>query len=190
MVNSLKLLMRVAREDEVMVQQLVILAIKPEIEHDARAGGLVGAPPLEPSGGSLALEQIAVGPHGINVRDDRRQGDALAVLGLEARNSAGLIEQDGARGRPQAELDAELERQVEERFRNGPRPSHGIPQSLALLHVGDAAEYGRRRLRRRADVLGEVIEHLGHPPIGHVRADGLCERLPGRARSTSARSFA
>ena len=179
MVNRLELRMRVVREDEIMMQQLFILAIKPEIEHHARAGRLVRAPALEPRGGRRSCEQLTVRPHRIGIGDDRGQRHPLSVLGLDSGNPARLIEQDGSHGGARPEFDAELDGQAGKSLGNRPRAAHWIPQPLARLHVGDAAEHGRRGLRRRADILGEVVEHLGHAPIGDMRADGLGKRPPG-----------
>ena len=38
------------------------------------------------------------------------------------------------------------------------------------LHVSNAAKDGGRSVRSRTHILGEMIEHLRHPGVGHMRA--------------------
>ena len=62
---------------------------------------------------------------------------------------------------------------------HGPRAAPRIPDALAGLHVGDAAEDGRREVGRRADVLREMIEHLGDAAVVDERADRRPDGAPG-----------
>src|SRR5271165_254331 len=58
-VDGLELLFWVSGKDEVVVQQVVVAPIQPEVEHDAGTGRFVASSTLEPRG-RLAPEQLSV----------------------------------------------------------------------------------------------------------------------------------
>ena len=86
-VDGLELLLRVVGEDEVVVQQMVVAPVQPEVEHDAGTGRFVAAAALE-ARGRLASEQLAVSPHGIGVGDHRIERNAFARLRLDSPDAA------------------------------------------------------------------------------------------------------
>ena len=142
LVNPVELLVRVPAEDEVMMREMVVAFLQPEIEHDARAGGFVAAAFLElPT--DVAVEQLAVGPDGIAVRDHRTQRNLRAVIRAHASHFASLGENLRDVG-VRVNLDPEFTRQLLQREWNGPGAAHRIPDSLVRLHVRDAAKHGRR----------------------------------------------
>jgi len=53
-----------------------------------------------------------------------------------------------------------------------------IPDAFTGLHVRDAAEHGRSKVGSRADVLREVVEHLGDAAVFHESSDGRPDRAP------------
>ena len=148
-VDRVELLVRVAREDEVMVQQVIVATIKPEVEDDAGTGRLVAAAARSNCATpAWPREQLAMGPHG--VRSWRRRPPAEIVRRRRSRLpatppcSSRRIARTSVAG---TELDAEVEGQAGSGPRHGPRPAPRIPDALAGLHVGDAAEHGRRERR-------------------------------------------
>ena len=83
--------MRVAREHEAVMQQVLVTTVKGEVEHHPRAGRLVDAAFHERVRG-YATDQLAVGTHRIGIRDDRSQVDRLADFGFHAYSGAVLVE--------------------------------------------------------------------------------------------------
>ena len=67
-------------------------------------------------------------------------------------------------------------RELRQRLRHGARAADWIPHAFVSLHVRDAAKHGGRTVGRRADILGEVVDHLGDARIGrecaHRARDG------------------
>ena len=87
-------------------------------------------------------------------------------------------EQNSPHSRSGPDLDAQLGRESGQCPRHSTRASQGIPNSLTGLHVGDAAKYRGRRIRSRAHILREMIEHLGNTRVGHMRAHRRRHRPP------------
>ena len=102
-----------------------------------------------------------------------------AAGGFEAGDAAGgasamrrgVGQHAGDVGR-RVEDDAELGGELDERFGNGARAAHRVPDTLLHLHVADGAEDGGRGVRGGADVLNEVVEHLRGVAVGNELADG------------------
>ena len=115
--------------------------------------------------GRLASEQLAVSPHGIGIGDHRIERDVFARLRLDSPDTAVARLENSPHSRSGPDLDAQLGRESGQCPRHGPCASQGIPDSLAGLHVGDAAKYRGRCVRSRAHVLGEMIEHLGNTRV-------------------------
>ncbi len=177
-VDGLELLLRVIGKDEVVVQQMVVAPVQPEVEHDAGTGRFVAAPALE-ARGRLASEQLAMSPHGIGVGYHRIERDVFARLRLNAPDTAIARLENSPHPCSGSDLDAQLGRESGQCPRHGPRASQGIPDSLTGLHVGDAAKYRGRCVRSRAHILGEMIEHLGN---ARVRAHASAPSRPPTAR--------
>ncbi len=125
-----------------MVQQLVVTAIKTEVEDDPRAGRLVVPPTLE-SPGRRTAKQVAVGADRVGVRDDGAERDPLAVLGDDARDRPLPVLFDRANAASGPQLDAQFLRQSDQGFGHGARAAPGIPDPFADLHRSDPAEDGR-----------------------------------------------
>ncbi len=68
-------------------------------------------------------------------------------------------------------LDAQAFGQASQSLGHRPRAAHRIPDSAVGLHVRDAAEHRGRLVRRGADVLREVVQHLGHPVVVDVASN-------------------
>ena len=75
-----------------------------------------------------------------------------------------------------AKLDAELGREFDERLGHGARAAERIPDAFIGLHVRDAAKDRGRTVRRGADVLREVIDHLRDARIGREGAHRARDR--------------
>ena len=118
-----------------------------------------------------------MGADGIAVRDDGAQRDDLAAIRANAGDVA-TFGQDLGDARVCVNLHAKLARELLQRDRHGARATHRIPDALVGLHVRDAAEHGRRTVRRRADVLREVIHHLRHARIRRERAHRSRDAAP------------
>ena len=179
-VDRVEFLVRVAREDEVVVQQVVVAAVEPQVEHHARTGRLVAPPPLE-----LAARRDGRGAArdgSARRRSWRRRPPAGSAGRRRSRRPVTLARRRRGRSRgsptPVMQLDAQLARQADQGVGDGPGPAPRIPDTLAGLHVGDPAEHGRREVGRRADVLGEMVEHLRDPAVGDERADRRPDRAP------------
>src|SRR5215217_695563 len=67
-IDGVELLFRITGEHKVMVEQVIVALLEPEIEHNTRAGRLVA---LAIEGRtSLPADQLAVGAEGVHVGDD------------------------------------------------------------------------------------------------------------------------
>ena len=163
-----------------MVQEMVISPVQPKVEDHAGTGRFVRAAALE-ARGRLAPEQLAMGPDGVGVGNQGVEPDRLSRLCLDSPNAAVTSEQYAPQSACEPDLDTQLDRESGQRPRHGPGASARIPDPFARLHVGDAAKYGGRCVRSRADVLREMIEHLGEPRVGQMRANRPGHRLAWRA---------
>jgi hypothetical protein len=65
-IDVVKLLMRIARKHKVMMRQMVIALVEPEVKHHTAAGWLVLTLVLERAGG-LSADQLAVRAYGVCV---------------------------------------------------------------------------------------------------------------------------
>lgn len=79
----------VTGEEEVVVRELRVFAVEAEVEHEARAGGLVFLLQLADEGG-VFLEQFPVSGDDFHVGDDDVGGVECAVLRLNAGHHAGV----------------------------------------------------------------------------------------------------
>ena len=186
-VDRLELLLRVAGEDEVVVQQMVVTPVQPEVEHDAGTGRFVAAAALEARWPPRRRAAPGASARHRHWRPPHRAGCCSPASVSTPRTPPSPRLQNAPHSRSGPDLDTQLGRKSGQCPRHGPRASQRIPDSLAGLHVGDAAEYRGRRVRSRAHVLGEMIEHLGDARVGHVRAHrrghrtALGARREGRA---------
>ena len=171
-VDHLELLVRIVREDEVVVDQLFVALVEAEVEHDARAGRLVAAT-VQESLTRLSLNQFAVRAHAVGIADNGPCGDRLARVGFDAPDPA-PFDDDSSDRRPGADFHAQINGQTGQCPRHSAGAAAGIPDPLVRLHVGDATEHRRRGVGRTADILREMIEHLGRPLVGHERPHGAC----------------
>ena len=89
LVDRLELLMRVAAEDEVVVGEVFVGPVEAEVEHDAGAGGFVGAFGVE-AFADLAADELAVGADRVHVGHDGVAVEGLARLGLDAGDAAAI----------------------------------------------------------------------------------------------------
>src|SRR5208337_4690608 len=92
-VDDVELFLGITREDEIMMQKLVITAVKAQIKDDARASRLVAAAVLEPVCRGRAGQQFAMRPHGITIGDYCRERHVLTVVERDPRDrcvAAGL----------------------------------------------------------------------------------------------------
>ena len=187
-VDRVELLVRVAREDEVVVEQVVVAPVEAEVEDDPRAGRLVAAAAAR-TARRRRCRRAARGGSAPS-RRSRRRPPARPARRRRSRPrrrrpaASSSIERTAG---PGPELDAQLAGQARQRLGHGAGAAARIPDALAGLHVGDPAEHGRRGVGGRADVLREVVEHLRHARLGHVRrgpSPPPCSH--GRIFSTSA----
>ena len=148
-VDGVELLVRVAREDEVVVEQVGVGAVEAEVEHDAGAGRLVAAAALEAARRAAARRAARGGcapsrswrprrpAAPARRRRSRRPATRRRPLGQDAATAAS---RRGTRRRARAPARAAP------RARRGCRRA-GYQTPSRGLHVGDAAEH-RRRARR------------------------------------------
>src|SRR5262249_21820274 len=130
-VNGVELRMRVAREYEVVMPEVIVTASEAQIEYDARAGRLIASTPFEPG---MAAEQLAMGPDGVRVRDHRRHREQTPFVRLHAGHLAAPPSGDLADADLGAQLDAQLAGQADQRLGDRPGAAPGIPDPLAGLH--------------------------------------------------------
>ena len=101
-------------------------------------------------------------PHAVGVRHDRRESTRLAVVGLDAATPLAGVGQDALRRRVSVRNSTPSSSASFTSASGTARvPPRGYQMPSLRLHVGDAAQHRRRLLGARADVLREVVEHLG-----------------------------
>ena len=144
-VDPVELLLGVAREDEVVVQQVLVAAVQAEVEHDARAGRFATSATAR-SWPRARRQQFVVRAHRVHVGDDGAERDALAVVGLEPLHTAVARSAAGARRRRSGSP-----RRAARPAARAPRARRGCRRSGTRrprrLHVRDAAQHRRRRRR-------------------------------------------
>lgn len=79
-VDGVEFLLRVVREDEVVVEEVGVGAVQPQVEDDSGAGGLVFTPLFETTGRPRPVEKLTVGAHGVAVGDEGGEGNAFAAV--------------------------------------------------------------------------------------------------------------
>jgi len=147
-----------------VVREVVVPPVQAEVEHDAGASGLQRSPQR------LCVrhhQQFAIGADSIAVGHHGGQRHGLACLGDQAGHPTGR-RQDPRHRSIRPELDAQRPGQLSQRPGNRADPADGIPDPFVKLHVGDATQHCGRLRRVRAHVLGEMVQHLGHPRLGHM----------------------
>ena len=156
--DGVEMLPLVLGEKEVVVRELRILAVEAEFEHEAGAGGLEL---LQRAHERLVLaQQLLVGGNDFHVRDDDVGGVERAV-GDEAGDAAALLADFGDLA-VEVDLDAEFVHQPLQAEGDVVEPAVHIPEVVAELDRRQAVHERRRVIRRRADVLDEVIEDVPH----------------------------
>ena len=165
-IDGIEFFFRIAGEDEIMMRQMFVTAIKPEIEHHTGTGRfiLLGVPL-----GSIALHQFRIGANRIHVRNQRIAGNAFAIGGDATHRAAhNLNIRHLGIG---AQISPKRGREVRKPFSRGARTAHRIPNTFGCLHIANAAQYRRRQIRAGPDILREVIQHLRQLLIRHMAAD-------------------
>ena len=140
-VDRLELLVGIVREDEVVMDQLLVPLVEAEVEHHARTRGLVLAA-AEKLSLRLAVEELAMGADAVGVAHDDGGRDRLAGGCLHTADLAVLDDDPPDRG-VGADIDAEIHREACQRPWDRARAAPRIPDAVVRLHVGDAAEHGR-----------------------------------------------
>ena len=129
-VDGVELVVGVAREDKVVVGELLVAAIEAEVEHDSGASRLVGAEAVE-VGGMGSADELAIGANGIAVGDDGVEGERFSGRELEAGDSvvSGCIAtgEDASDVGRWVILDAEFAAKLDEGFGDGVGPAEWIP---------------------------------------------------------------
>src|SRR5690242_17169913 len=93
-IDPVKFLFGVTRKDEIVMQNVLVSPIEPEIKHHAGAGGL--ASPTRPeSFGAAASDKFTHGPHTVHVGYRRCGGHTLPIVGLHRDNTPALVENPG-----------------------------------------------------------------------------------------------
>ena len=160
--------------------------VQPEVEHHARAGRFVLRRRFEPSAAGLPPSRSRCVRTLSALETTASSGIDSPVLGFDPRTRPSRSVRIA---RTALRCSGELDSQFPGEPGQGTRPRRGassrIPDPLAGLHVGNAAQHRGREVGRRPDVLGEVIEHLGDPGIGHVARTVAPDLLQGRRRRTS-----
>ena len=107
----------------------------------------------------MASEQFAMGPNGIGIGNNGAHADRFALGRFDGHHTVFGKANSGNEGSI-AESDAKILGEFLECFGHGAGAAARIPDALAGLHMRDAAQDSGRSVRGRADVLGEVIQHL------------------------------
>ena len=88
-VDEIKLLVRVAAENKVMMGEMFVTFVQPEIEHDAGTGSFIVTPFFKLRA-DAAVDEFAVGADGITVGNDGGEVDFFAVIRAHAGDGVAI----------------------------------------------------------------------------------------------------
>ena len=166
------------------MEEMLVAAIEAQVEDHAGAGGLVAPALLEAARGRRAGQELAVSPHGIAVGDHGRQGHLRrrrrARRPRSSRPASVRIvwtPTPAVRARRRARRPAGP---APRRRRAVPPRGYQTPSAVCMWAMPQRT--AGERSGDGADVLGEVVEHLGDPRVGHVAADRRPDGAPGPHR--------
>ena len=123
MIDPVELLLGIAREDEVVVLQVLVAAVQAEVEDDARTSRFATSATGK-AGRRRAAYEFLVGAHRIHVGDDGAERDALAIRHLEPLHTA-VADQQPAHVGAGTDRHPKLLGQARERRGHGAGPSFG-----------------------------------------------------------------
>ena len=166
--------MRITREDKVVVRQMFIALLQPEIQHHAGACRLITALVLELARSRRIRQQLAMRAHRVLITHDGVKHVRIAHRRRQAGHSSVFLacsqylRHIGAH----VEAHAKLRRQLHHSLRHGARSAHRIPDTLFHLHGADRGQNRRRCVRAGAYILHHVVQHLRRVGVGDELADG------------------
>ena len=170
-VDIRKLFPRIPAEQKAMVQEMVVLAIEPEVEDHPATGWRVLPTDLRLLvERSIVAHEVAVGSLHVAITDHQIGLDDSPILKLDAGGSFPVVN-DLLHPGSQDDLGLLLAKNLLQTRRDHPRATHRVAATMIHLRRGNQSEDRRCQEWTRSDVLKEMLAELRHMRFPNVLVD-------------------
>jgi hypothetical protein len=149
-VDEVELFVRIAGEDEVVMEQVVVSPLQTQIENNARTGGFIIATLLESLRGLRRgfREKFPVSANTVGIGNNRREVVNFARVGFHPAYACAVgFGEDTPNTGFGAIFHPEFFTKANQGVRNRPNATSRIPDPFARLHMRNTAENGGGILR-------------------------------------------